>query len=49
MGTGKTEELARQIQKHNFKNILVISFRRTFADDFSNKMNFKNYQDIKDN
>ena len=44
MGTGKTEELLRQL--HNYKTILVISFRRSFADDFSCKMGFENYQKI---
>jgi hypothetical protein len=32
-----------------FKTILVISFRRTFADEFSHKMNISNYQKIKQN
>ena len=45
MGTGKTEELLRQMDK--YKVVLVVSFRRTFADEFSAKMGIENYQAIK--
>jgi len=44
MGTGKTEELLRQMDKYQV--VLVISFRRTFADEFSVKMGMENYQKI---
>jgi len=42
MGTCKTETLRDSITD-KLPVIVVISFRRTFADEFSKKMGFKNY------
>lgn len=41
MGTGKTKCLARQFE--DYDKVLVISFRKTFATDFSAKTNLKDY------
>jgi len=45
MGTGKTERLLSLVDD-TYKVIVVISFRRTFADEFSKKMGFTNYQTL---
>ena len=42
MGTAKTECLLSLIDE-SMPVIVVISFRRTFADEFSKKMGFTNY------
>lgn len=46
MGTGKTEMLKKLLNAENgaeYPVVVVISFRRTFADEFSTKMGFINY------
>lgn len=46
MGTGKTEMLKKLLNYENgaeYPVVVVISFRRTFADEFSTKMGFINY------
>ena len=45
MGTAKTETLLSLIDD-KLPVIVVISFRRTFADEFSKKMGFTNYQAV---
>ena len=46
MGTGKTEQLLRELPNYNV--VIAISSRRSFADEFSKKMGFVNYQSITD-
>jgi thymidine kinase len=45
MGTGKTKHLLKELGKPQYNDmyIIAISFRKTFATDFSKKMNFANY------
>lgn len=43
MGTGKTEKLKKLLDCAEYPVVVVISFRRTFADEFSTKMGFVNY------
>lgn len=46
MGTAKTEGLKQLIANvGDYPVVVVISFRRTFADEFSTKMGFTNYQE----
>ena len=46
MGTAKTENLKSIITSNpiEFEICVVVTFRRTFADEFCEKMGFVNYQ-----
>lgn len=49
MATAKTERLLDILTKESskYKTVVVVSFRKTFSDEFAEKMNFANYQEVR--